>query len=154
MSYNDLLQKTVVRVATVGPVGRLPYFPGTWGSFLAVILWWIFRSKLSSPQYWLIILFITLLGIYTSGRAERVLGKDAHPIVIDELIGQWIAISTCPKTGFAALSAFLIFRLLDIWKPFPINKSQQIRGGVGVVIDDVLAGGLTAVVIFVFRWLW
>ncbi|NQT34158.1 phosphatidylglycerophosphatase A [bacterium] len=154
MSYDDLLQKTAVKVATIGPVGKLPYFPGTWGSFLAVILWWIFRSKLSSPLYWLIILFVTLLGIYTSGRAERELGRDAHPIVIDELVGQWIALAACPKNIFAALAAFLIFRLLDIWKPFPINKSQEIRGGVGVVADDVLAGGLTAVVILAVRWIW
>ena len=127
-------------IATFGLIGWLPKIPGTWGSFAAVVIWWFVLLGIGSLASGLVLLGFVILSIWSSDRAEVVLGKDARPIVIDEVVGQWIALLLCPREiGWAAL-CFFLFRFYDIVKPFPIRISQNLRGGWGIVIDDILAG--------------
>jgi len=130
-----------VVIATFGPIGRLPLAPGTWGSGVAVLIWWFFLSALNPFIFWAIILLITGLAIWSSDHAERVLDKkDPGVIVIDEVVGQWLTLALVPRQIGYVLIGFVIFRIFDIVKPFPINRSQRLPGGWGIVLDDILAG--------------
>lgn len=145
--------RKAVSIATLGPIGKIPVAPGTWGSLAAVIVWWLILSRLRPFWYWTVMLIVTVIGVWSAGRAEEELGKDAGEIVIDEVVGQWLTLAVCSRNVCSVVLAFLIFRLLDIWKPFPIRKSQDLPGGTGVVIDDVLAGAYGLVLMWIFRWM-
>ena len=84
---------------------------------------------------------VVAVGIWASHRVEEMLGrKDPGVIVIDEVAGMMVAVLFLPRTPGVLLWAFLLFRLFDIWKPFPAREAQALRGGVGVVVDDLIAG--------------
>jgi phosphatidylglycerophosphatase A len=85
------------------------------------------------------------VAIWSSGVAERELGHDAHPIIVDELVGMLVSVwgiarLNAPNPALLLGVAFILFRFFDIVKPFPIRQSQRLPGGVGIVVDDVLAG--------------
>ena len=87
------------------------------------------------------VLVVTLVGIWAGSRVERVLGrKDPGVIVIDEVAGMFLSVVLLPRTIPVLVTAFLLFRLFDVWKPFPARESQALTGGVGVMIDDLIAG--------------
>jgi len=88
----------------------------------------------------------SLVGVWASGRAEEAWGRDAHRIVIDEVVGMWVAVAFLPKTSLTAGLAFLIFRLMDIVKPFPAGLCQRLPGGWGVMADDIVAGAYAGLV--------
>ncbi|MFW5980220.1 MAG: phosphatidylglycerophosphatase A [Halanaerobiales bacterium] len=117
--------------------GYLPVAPGSWGSFLALILLFFFpflRSFLS------IILVITA-GIFISHLEEYYTGKkDETKVVIDEIAGIFITFFGIPLTFWSLLCGFLLFRIFDIFKPYLIDRVQDLPGGMGVMADDVLAG--------------
>ena len=93
-------------------------------------------------------------GIWASHRVETVLGrKDPGVIVIDEVAGMMVAVLLVPRTPGVLLCAFLLFRLFDIWKPFPAREAQVLRGGLGVVADDLIAGVYALVLIMGARML-
>jgi len=129
-------------VATVGPVGRWPLGPGTLASVLPTILWW------TAPIHWwawlLAITLLTPVGAVCAGRAEGVLGHDDGCIVIDEVAGMGVALLAVPHTLAGVLAAFVLFRALDIFKPPPLGRIQSVRGGWGVMLDDLVAGGIAA----------
>jgi phosphatidylglycerophosphatase A len=84
---------------------------------------------------------VTVLGVWAADEAERVLGgKDPGAIVVDEVAGMTLAALLVPPTPSALLVAFVLFRLFDVLKPFPANDSQRLRGGLGVMVDDLIAG--------------
>jgi phosphatidylglycerophosphatase A len=85
----------------------------------------------------------TLFAIWICGEAEKELGHDAHPIVADEVVGQSIALLFVPHVWWAFLASFVLFRIFDVWKPLGAQQVQNLPGGFGVVLDDVIAG-LTA----------
>src|SRR3569833_1067315 len=91
-----------------------------------------------------------VVGVWLCGAAARRLGVDDHPgIVWDEMVGYWIAVAAVPPQWSWWLAAFVLFRLFDIWKPWPIGAlDRQLRGGVGVMADDVAAGAITAVLLW------
>jgi phosphatidylglycerophosphatase A len=148
-------------IATCG-VGYLPLAPGTLGALvgagLYLTLWTgIYQTsalKLGinlqnayTPQISLMILValaVTLVGIWAASRTERVLQKkDPSVVVIDEVAGQMIALLSWPfmaHSGWTIISAFLLFRLFDIWKPYPIRRLESLESGLGIMADDVLAG--------------
>lgn len=151
-------------LATCG-VGYFPIAPGTLGSLVGVGLYlaiwsWLYqilearaaRGRLSllyvfTPQLalmLLIIFLITIAGIWAASRAEKVIRKkDPSIVVIDEVAGQMIALLSGPfwlPTWWSILSAFLLFRLFDIWKPYPIRRLESLESGLGIMADDVLAG--------------
>jgi len=136
----------VVLLATGFGIGRLPVAPATWASAAVALLLLpeAFRAPLALG---LAIAVVTPLAIWASGEAEKELGHDAHPIVIDEVAGMLVSVIAVPHTSSSPAlflaSAFLLFRFFDIVKPFPIRQSQALPGGWGVVTDDLLAGVAT-----------
>ena len=140
-------------LATLGPVGYLPIAPATWASAVVVLVGWF----LPVPSLYVTIVALgvgTVLAVWLCGEAERTLGHDAHPIVLDELIGQSIALLGAPHSWPVFLAAFALFRLFDIWKPLGVRKVQEWPGGLGVVADDVSAGLMSCAVLHLALWVW
>ncbi len=89
-----------------------------------------------------------MLGIWAGERVERVLrAKDPGVIVIDEVAGMLLSVLTLPRTIPVLLTAFVVFRIFDIWKPFPARECQALAGGLGVMVDDLIAGVYTLILI-------
>lgn len=125
-------------MATLGPVGYWPVGPGTLASALVALGWWAWQP---SPLAWgAAVVAAVGLGVAAAGAAEPVLGHDDGRIVVDEAAGMGLALLAVPPGALAGLVAFLAFRLFDILKPPPLGRLQRLRGGVGVVADDVAAG--------------
>jgi phosphatidylglycerophosphatase A len=94
---------------------------------------------------------LTFIGIWSSGKAEAIFKeKDSHKIVIDEIVGYLYAMILVPTTLSMLIIAFFIFRIFDVLKPFPLRRLQRLHGGIGVMIDDILAGLYSCVLIHVF----
>ncbi len=133
-------------IATFFYSGFLPYFPGTWGSLAAAIIWWFIPEFL--PGQLLLILITILLGIVTSNSyAKQVNKKDPSEVVIDEVAGMWLALLWLPKEIPYFFAAFVLFRLLDIAKPSVIDKVQNLPGGTGIMMDDILAGMVSGIIV-------
>jgi phosphatidylglycerophosphatase A len=136
-------ERLVKFVATGFGSGCLPYAPGTWGSVLGIGYAW--ALSLLDWQWQLpIIAAVLLVAVWVSGSAEKIYKrKDAQQIVIDEIaafpIAALFAWNAGQWTALLVVAAFVLFRIADILKPFPANKSQNLRGGWGVVMDDVIA---------------
>jgi phosphatidylglycerophosphatase A len=133
-------------VATALGAGYAPRAPGTCGTAVAIPLAWALAS-LSVWQFGLLAAFITLLGVACAQRAGRAWGtEDDQRIVIDEVAGYLITVIPVDRSGWAPLAAgFVIFRALDIAKPFPIRwLDEHVPGGWGVMLDDVAAGVMGA----------
>ncbi len=144
--------KTADWLSSVFKIGYLPIAPGTWGSLAALILWYIIINTISTFTLITLIIAIFILGVFVSSITESHLAiKDPSIIVIDEWVGQWIALVFLPKSVVWGLSAFLLFRIFDIWKPYPINVLDRIKGGFGIMADDVLAGVYTLLIISLLR---
>lgn len=149
-------------ITTFG-VGYLPLAPGTWGSMVGVAIYLaVFLAETNLGIYFLhqgwnaeqikawihavnliIFLLFCLLGIWAASRATHLFqNKDPQQAVVDEVIGQLIVFLFIPFQAhwFYILSGFLLFRLFDIWKPYPINSLQNLPAGIGVCADDILAG--------------
>lgn len=117
----------------------------------AVGLWLI---PFSSVGLWTTLAAVVVVGIWASHRVEAVLGrKDPGVIVIDEVAGMMVAVLLLPRTLGVLLCAFLLFRIFDIWKPFPACEAQALRGGFGVVVDDLIAGVYALVLLMGARML-
>jgi len=134
-------------VATFFGAGYLKPGPGTWGSVAAVLLWAAVAWGLHpSPHVLLLLLLIAIafaliLGVPAATVVERASGRtDPGFVVIDEVIGQWIALLWSPVDWRAGLIALLLFRIFDITKPFPVRRLERLPGGWGIVFDDVGAG--------------
>jgi len=126
-------------LATLGPVGYAPVAPATAASAAVVAVGW-FVPVLPLAGALALLAVGTLVAVWAAGEAEKELGHDAGPIVIDELIGQSIALFFAPHRIFVYVAAFLLFRLFDIWKPLGAHQAQSLPGGWGVVADDAIAG--------------
>lgn len=144
------LDKAILHFARLDPSGLSPKAPGTAGSFFAVMLAPFLFLPFSLPVRLALLAAIFVLGALAATRAEVLLGrKDPGCIVIDELVGQWIAMlflssfsadSTWRDAAFL-LVPFVFFRIFDIWKPWPVHASESwLPNGWGIMIDDVFAG--------------
>jgi len=132
-------------VATFFGVGRLKPGPGTWGSAATVILWWVMARWI--PVSWLAAaailaaILVVFIGIPAATAVARASGrKDPQFVVIDEVAGQLITLVGAPVAWKSLLAGFILFRVFDILKPFPIRRLEQLPEGSGIVIDDVGAG--------------
>lgn len=122
-------------------VGKLPKAPGTWGSLAALLPWFVIKD-LPLTTYLLLLVALFVIGFFISGSAEKILNSpDAGCIVIDEILGMFITLIAAPQHPLAWLTGFVLFRIFDIWKPFPVSWfDQRIHGGIGIMMDDVIAG--------------
>ena len=126
--------------------GYIPFASGTFGSLVAVIIYFIPGFE----KLWIIIPAIILFfiyGVYIAFKFEAVYGKDPSQCTIDEVVGTWIALIALPKTILIVVTSFLIWRLLDIIKPFPARRSENLKGGWGIMIDDVISGVYSLIIV-------
>ena len=132
--------------------GYAPIASGTVGSFAALLIYYI-----PGFENLYIILPITLIfflyGVYVGNRFEKVYGKDPSQCTIDEVVGTWISLILLPKTVLISLTAFFIWRILDIIKPQPARKMEQMQGGMGIMMDDVVSGIYTLLIMHLLVYL-
>lgn len=131
-------------IATGFYSGYLPKAPGTWGSWVAMMItgFYALFSSSAEPVFCLLAALIsTVIGIPASQICAEEKGeKDPGYIVIDEFAGQFLAFTLVPLTGLNLFFGFLFFRIFDIVKPWPADGLQKLPGGYGIVLDDVIAG--------------
>ena len=143
----------LAHLATLGPIGRYLPAPGTAGSVLALIAGF-FLAKSGFMMLFLALLLVTLLGTFAADAYSRLTNtNDAGEIIIDEVAGQWLVLLCIPPNIDLALlwygAGFLLFRLFDIFKPWPISVAEKLPGGIGVMADDVVAGTLAGMALLI-----
>lgn len=139
--------------------GFSPVAPGTAGALLASVIWMILYFFLPFPALlWataaLVIVF-TFAGVWAADRLEISWGEDPSRVVVDEMVGVWIPLLAVPDNEFwywYLIAAFALFRLLDIFKPLGIRSMESLKGGWGVMMDDILAGVYSLILLVVVRW--
>ena len=138
------MDRVYLYIATGAGTGRLPWAPGTWGSLAGVILWLGLRWL---PLFWYggVVALLLVAGIVAAGAAEKILDRpDPTSVVIDEIVGQLIALASMGLYPSWILAGFLLFRCLDILKPGPVGwLDSHLHGGLGIMLDDVAAGFCT-----------
>lgn len=151
MDQTPAQQRLWIMLATLGPVGHLRPAPGSWGSAMALLP----AAGLAMIGSWsleIATLVVCVLGIRAASIYEVVTGrKDAKEIIIDEVAGQWIALLVVPVDWRWWLAAFCLFRLFDITKPGPVRMAEGLPGGLGVMADDIVAGVLAAVCLYLLQ---
>jgi len=144
-------------VATAAGAGLAPVAPGTAGAAVGVVLC-IPLVGLGPWLYALAALGLLSLGVRAADAAERWYdGKDDGRIVIDEVVGQLIALAPLALPGIgwswpAVVTGFVAFRVFDVWKPGPVRRAERLAGGAGVMLDDVVAGAFAAPVVAAVAW--
>jgi phosphatidylglycerophosphatase A len=133
-------------------VGRAPLAPGTVASAVTVAALWLLN--LSPIALTAVLIAVTVLGTWAADEAERALGggKDPGAIVVDEVAGMTLSVLVLPQTAVVLGVAFLLFRVFDVTKPFPANVAQRLRGGLGVMVDDLIAGLYALLIVIAIRW--
>jgi phosphatidylglycerophosphatase A len=141
VSAREILSNPIHCLAFGFGSGLAPKAPGTFGTLLAVALY-LLLSQLSLLPYILVVVVAFAVGIYLCGRTATDLGVHDHPgIVWDEFVGFWITMIAAPAGWLWVVIGFILFRLFDIWKPWPIRFfDKNVESGLGIMIDDVLAG--------------
>ena len=131
-------------LATCFKIGHLPIAPGTWGSLAAIIGWWLWLQYLDPLVFIVLIIAIFTIGVFATNTIIDHTGEnDPSRIIIDEVAGQWLGLLILPDGMLYIAGAFVLFRFLDIFKPWPIRQMEQFPKGWGVMLDDTLAGLLT-----------
>jgi len=134
-------QKVAWLFSTVFNVGTLPKAPGTWGSVAALFGWVLFMQWGTQEVFLILTGFIFFGGVVSSEFvSEELKLKDPSVVVIDEWVGQWIALWFVPLSLGWGLLSFFLFRLFDIFKPGPIKSMESLPAGLGIMMDDVVAG--------------
>ena len=141
--------------------GFFPCAPGTFAGFVGLLIWYVLYLYMSpillTITTILLITIVTVLGIWTSNVMEKDWGEDPRTVVIDEYVGTWIPLLIAPSgenTWWVALLGFVLFRLIDIFKPLGCRKIEEIcPGGYGVMFDDVLAGTYALIIVGVIKLL-
>lgn len=156
LAYKHLSMKNPYHVLATGlGSGLIPFMPGTMGTLMALPIWWLL-SALPTELYTLFVILAICFGVYICHRAAKDMGVHDHgSIVWDEFIGIWITLITLPAYQWQwIVIAVILFRLLDIFKPWPIRWfDRQIKGGMGIMIDDIIAGVTAALILWVLGWL-
>jgi phosphatidylglycerophosphatase A len=147
-------QPLVRIVATGAGLGYAPIAPGTAGSAGCAVLVWLLAPEVTTSGTPLAILAVVIstlafaaMSVWFADRAESIYGHDSSKIVIDEFAGFVVAVMLLPKSPLVFIAAFLLFRAMDIVKPFPARRAEGLRGGLGIVADDLVAGAYTNLLI-------
>jgi len=135
------LRRLGVFIATCAHVGYAPVAPGTFGSAVGLVVYYLVRRQASTAVELGAIALILIVGLWSATEAEHHFGGiDPGPVVIDEVIGMLITLALHPVNVVGAIIGFFIFRVLDVVKPWPARRLELLPGGFGVVLDDVMAG--------------
>jgi phosphatidylglycerophosphatase A len=146
-----ILDRFFLLLASGFGAGYSPIAPGTVGTLVAIPIYLIL-SRIPFPIYELTLLTFFFLSSWVSDRAQNDWGRKDHPrIVIDEILGFLVTMLWLPQTPFFVILGFFLFRFFDIFKPPPIRHAEKVRGGYGVVLDDVLAGVYANIVLQLVR---
>ena len=142
------MRKFAILLATFFGAGYSPFAPGTAGSLAAIAI--AIPLHLAPWEFAVLAALLFAPAVWAADVTARTLKlKDPGVVVVDEVIGQWIALAGAPTlTWKAYLSAFLLFRLFDIWKPPPVRQLEALPGGLGINADDVMAGIYAALVLW------
>jgi len=140
VTIRAVMQALLKHIATLGPIGYIPFAPGTFGSLTGLICLWFF--PLSLRWHLLLIIVGSIIGSIAATAAEiQFRQKDSGKIIIDEFIGFYVAAFFIPHTPALLIAVFILFRLFDIFKPLMIRTIETtLRNGRGVMADDILAG--------------
>jgi len=126
--------------------GYIPLASGTFASLAALAIYFI--PNFEKPYVIIPAIFIfTFLGIRLGTKFESFYGKDPAECTIDEVVGMWISLLFLPKDIFIALIAFIVWRTLDIIKPFPARKSESLEGGLGIMMDDIISAIYSLIIV-------
>ena len=132
--------RLAVFISTAGYAGYFPFAPGTIGSLVGLAVYGLVRLSGSTPVEIAAILVLGAIGVWAGGVAERYFGGiDPGPVVIDEVVGMLVTLAFIPVGRSGLIAGFFIFRILDIIKPYPASRFETLRGGLGVMADDVMA---------------
>ena len=138
--------------ATAGGLGYAPVAPGTVASLPPAILVWVLAP--SPLALALAAVVVSVVGIWAAGLEETRVGQhDPRSVVVDEVAGMLVALIGAPATWSWVVALFFLFRIMDVWKPPPVDRLQRLPGGLGIVADDLLAGAYAAVLGAIWRWL-
>jgi phosphatidylglycerophosphatase A len=142
LSPQVLLRHPAGWIATGFGSGFSPRAPGTAGTAAALLPWWLWMRGLPLPYYMAAITAAFAVGVWASSWVVRRGGvQDPQVVVWDEFVGVWIALIAVPAGWIWMLAGFALFRLFDIWKPWPVSwADRRVYGGFGVMLDDVFAG--------------
>lgn len=141
-------------VATAFGSGYAPIAPGTAGSAVGLLLWWPLAT-LSPLIQAVAIAVVSLVGVLAATHVARAVAlKDPAIVVVDEVVGMWLTLLALPFTPVTAAVGFLLFRALDVWKPFPARRLEMLPDGWGIVADDLMVGLYANVLIRLGLWLW
>ena len=136
------MEKVIKVISSLLYIGYIPIAPGSFGSLGGVAVWYLTRGNFRF--YVVLTLLLIGIGFLVSGKAEKIFGHcDSKRIVIDEASGAAISFFLIPTQMIYLMVGFLIFRLFDILKPYPIGKLQSLPGGFGIMADDLMAGVYT-----------
>jgi phosphatidylglycerophosphatase A len=143
MNLNKIIIKTL---STFFYVGYLPFIPGTFGSIAGVFLFYFLKDNIQA--YALFVPLLIILGFLIAGRAERLFNrKDARCIVIDEVSGMLLSLIFIPYDIRLVIIGFFLFRLLDTLKPYPAGSFEELKGSMGIMGDDIVAGLYTNIIL-------
>lgn len=139
--YADIKGRVILFFATWFFTGLIPFAPGTWGS-LAALPFAALANSLGPFFSYLSIALILIISIPVAGRAAHIMRmEDPSSVVIDEAAGIFVTLFLIPVSWVSVIAGFVLFRIFDILKPFPIGLiDKKVRGGRGIVLDDVMAG--------------
>jgi phosphatidylglycerophosphatase A len=134
------MQRLGLFIATCGYVGYVPIAPGTFGSAAGLAVFYAVRSTGSVAVELAAIVLIFVVGIWSGTQAEHHFGGiDPGPVVIDEVLGMLVTLALLPVNTTGAIVGFLVFRVLDVIKPWPSAQFERLPGGLGVMADDGMA---------------
>ena len=139
--------------ATLFGIGFIPLAPGTFGSLLAILIWYVFIDLFSIFYFIVLFLFVLSISFYlTDIYLDNYKKKDPSEVIVDEFLGQSIPLLFIVSFNiYEVLIAFVTFRFFDIYKIYPINKIEDLKGSYGVILDDIVAGIYSLIILMLYK---
>jgi phosphatidylglycerophosphatase A len=150
-----MLTRLALFVCTFGYIGYFPVAPGTVGSVAGLVLYAVLRWLHAPPVVdGFLIALLFAVGVWSGTHAERYFGStDPGPGVIDEVVGMLITLFMLPATWGIAIAGFFVFRLLDVFKPYPARRFESFHGGMGMMADDVMSALYANCALRILLWI-
>jgi phosphatidylglycerophosphatase A len=139
--------------ATLFGIGFIPIAPGTFGSLFAILIWYVFINLFSIFYFIALFLFVLSVSFYlTDIYLDNYKKKDPSEVIVDEFLGQSIPLLFIVNFNiYEVLIAFVTFRFFDIYKIYPINKIEDLKGSYGVILDDIVAGIYSLIILMLYK---